>query len=195
MIVGFGHEARTGKDTAAQPLVDLGYKKVGFADALKALAFASNPLIRSGATVNVQIGHGRLAHIVSQLGWERAKDDVPEIRTYLQNLGVACREVFNEDFWIDQWEQQVKKANDTVVADVRFQNEFKAIRAIGRLPGIETVLIKIERPGYGAVAGSHVSELDLADAVWDHVVVNDGSIEQLHKKILAIVAPPVAKAA
>jgi hypothetical protein len=124
MIIGFGHEARAGKDTAAMPLVDLGFKKVGFADALKALAYESDPLIRSGATVNVNIGHGRLKHIVSQLGWERAKDDVPEVRRFLQDLGVAARTTFGEDFWVEQWGLRMMAHSDVVVCDVRFQNEF-----------------------------------------------------------------------
>jgi hypothetical protein len=187
MIIGFGHEARAGKDTAAMPLVDLGYKKVGFADALKALAFEADPLIRSGATVNVNIGHGRLKHIVSQLGWERAKDDVPEVRRFLQDLGVAARTVFGEDFWIEQWQATASGRhpdgdvyNDTVVCDVRFGNEFARLRDIG------AVLVKIERPGYGATNSSHISERDLVDAVWDHTIVNDGSIEDLHKKVTAL---------
>jgi hypothetical protein len=189
MIIGFGHEARAGKDTAAMPLVDLGFKKVGFADALKALAYESDPLIRSGATVNVNIGHGRLKHIVSQLGWERAKDDVPEVRRFLQDLGVAARTVFGEDFWIDRWAEHPGSPLDVVVCDVRFGNEFERLRESG------AILIKIERPGYGATNSSHISERDLVDAVWDHTVVNDGSIEDLHRKVTALYASLTEKEA
>ena len=46
MIVGITGYAQHGKDTAAQVLVtEFGFVRVGFADALKELALAVNPIV------------------------------------------------------------------------------------------------------------------------------------------------------
>ena len=181
MIIGIGHVARTGKDTAAEALVrELGFKRVGFADPLKALAFEADPLITSNTrTVNISVGHGRLAWTVKGLGWEEAKNTYPEVRKFLQNLGIGARKVFGEDFWVERTLREASRHQDVVIPDVRFENEADAIQAAGG------ILIRIDRPGH--VAGGHVSETELVDYPFDHVVSNEGSIEDLQSRMIELV--------
>lgn len=170
LVIGIGHVARVGKDTAADALCrDLGFVRRALADPLKELAMRTDPLVTSTTrTQNTNIGHGRLAWVVQGMGWEGAKDSYVEVRRFLQNLGVAARDTFGPTFWVDQLVSWIERSGHDriVVPDVRFPNEAEAIREAGGL------LVRIDRPG---VRGDgHVSETALRDwDGWDHVFVND----------------------
>lgn len=184
IIVGIGHAARVGKDTAAEALCrDLGFVRRGFADQLKAVAFECDPLVTPAVrTINTNIGHGRLAWVVQSLGgWEQAKDLYPEVRLFLQNLGAGCRNVFGDDFWVDQLMMWVKSTGPTkvVIPDVRYRNEAERIRADGG------ILIRINRPGFEP--RGHVSETDLSGFDWDEEFDNNRGIVDLQATVVAYV--------
>lgn len=186
-IIGLGHVARVGKDTAAEGLVrELGFTRLGFADPLKELALAADPLITSSTrTVNVQAGHGRLAWTVAGMGWENAKNTYTEVRRFLQNLGLGARTVFGEDFWVEQTLRKAERHQRVVIPDVRFTNEADAIKAAGG------IVIRIDRPGH--VAAGHVSETELVDYDFDHVMANDGTALDLQVAVLDIAKRFLAK--
>lgn len=167
-LVGLCGYAGSGKDTAALCLTDRGWKRRAFADKLKEMALQIRPWIFDNG------GWQCLETIVFNRGWERAKK-VPDVRRFLQRLGVEVREV-DPDFWvraIDLFEDEI------VITDVRFPNEAQLIAEHGG------ILIRIVRPGVGPV-NSHSSENDLAELA-QYTVVNDGSVEDLHRQILEIV--------
>lgn len=161
ILIGFGHQKDVGKDTAARLI---GFKRLAFADKLKELALAINPMM-VGQPFDLMIANN---------GWDGAKKN-PECRQFLQRLGVGVRTIVGQSAWLDpvmaQAEVGLDSGFDVAITDVRFQNEFDAIRDRGGY------LIKIERPGAqkGGVTAGHVSETDLAGADWDAVVVNDGT--------------------
>lgn len=174
-IIGFGSHARVGKSTAGDILVaDHGFKRVSFAAPLKQLAMLADPPVLAGGVVNVAAGRGRLANIVQMEGWDNAKAGYPEVRQFLQRLGVGARDVFGEDIWVDVAFDYVDRGSfqNYVFDDVRFRNEALAI--VERAGHV----VKIERPGCGPV-NDHVSEHDLDDWEWDHVIRNDGTHEDL----------------
>lgn len=186
MIVGFGYNMGVGKDTAALALCrELGFKRIGFADALKSLAVKTDPLVTSRtATVNVGIGHGRLAHTVAGLGYDEAKRVYPEVRRFLQALGNGAREVLGDLIWINQvMDQAISRDHaglHTVISDVRYQNEAEAIKAVGGL------LINITRPGHHG--DGHVTETELNGYDgWDHVIENNGTIAELDLTVVQLV--------
>lgn len=189
-LIGIGYGARHGKDTAADALCrTIGYRKISFADKLKELAMEADPIVVPAIRItNVDVGHGRLAHTVrSWGGWEKAKDNVKEVRPFLERLGDGCRKVFGEDFWIEQAlgefgsDDEIFWGNvDTkiVVSDVRKRNEADYIKYLGGK------LIRIDRPGFAA----RDFEWELADYDrWDAVITNAGSIQDLEEKIVETV--------
>jgi hypothetical protein len=189
MIIGIGHNIGVGKDTAAQALVRaLGYRQVAFADKLRDLAMFTDPLIQTGAqAVNIDAGRGRLAWTVRGVGWEDAKKHYPEIRSFLQKLGVGARQVFGDEFWIEQALAGAAKGARVVVSDVRFLNEAEKIHSLGGR------LIKIEREGF--YGDSHVSEQDLVGFQgWDTVITNDGDVVDLERKVIEYVAGELQRA-
>lgn len=185
MIVGIGYRKRRGKDTGADALVrDLGFVKVGFADALKRLALETNPIVvTEPAFENVRHGHNTLRYLVEHVGWEYAKDHYPQVRLFLQQLGTGARTVFGDDFWIGKWyEQALALGGDVVVPDVRYRNEAEYIKEAGGF------LIRIDRPVSHLGSDGHPSEteLDGFDG-WDAVIANDGSIVDLEREIVKVV--------
>jgi len=86
-IVGFGHLARVGKDTAADMLIRrAGYRRAAFADALKEMALDVFP---------------DLGEKVRVWGWDRVKTTDPGVREMLQRLGVSAREHLGENVWVE----------------------------------------------------------------------------------------------
>lgn len=180
VIIGLSGYARAGKDTAANIIAkELGFKRVGFADALKDLALRINPSLP--VEHNGSAGtHYPLASLVRQYGWEAAKG-FPSVRQYLQILGTeACRESLGQDVWVETLFRR-ETAPRLVISDVRFPNELQAIRDRGG------IVLRINRPFHGA-ANAHASETALDSADFDVVIENDGTLEDLREKVLKAVA-------
>ena len=177
MIVGFSGYLRSGKDTAAQALIEDGFEHRSFAKALKDMAYALYPIVEvRGVTPPL-----RLAGVVDALGWERAKDAYPEIRALLQRLGTdAGRKVLGEDIWVDTAMRGVERTGHNVVfTDVRFPNEADAIKDRGGM------VIRVTRLGTAPVSAAevHPSETALDGYEFDAWINNNGTVEQLHNEV------------
>ncbi|WP_410591099.1 hypothetical protein [Amycolatopsis sp. lyj-23] len=171
--VGIVGRMRSGKDTAAGVLVrEHGYTRLAFADPLKAMAYATSPILHEG---------DRLADAVDRLGWERAKDYNPEARRFLQRLGVSARDTLGPDVWITALTDHVRRVHGPVVVpDVRFQNEAAELRSRG------FVILRIRRPGLSDL-DPHVSETE-SDAIRaDVTVTNDSTPDALADRVHQLV--------
>ncbi|WP_018555291.1 MULTISPECIES: hypothetical protein [unclassified Streptomyces] len=174
--IGILGRARVGKDTAGQWLVDnRGYRRIGFADPLKEAALKINPRV-SGC------GH-YLADVVREDGWEYAKDEFPDARRILQELGASIRAI-DEDFWLRAALARVQKANEAgvpaVITDVRYPNEAAALKRAG------FHLLHIDRPGVAQL--NHESEGALTASDADYALTNDGTRELFLAKLQIAVA-------
>lgn len=174
-LVGIAGWARSGKDTAAQGLVDIGWTKSAFADPLKRALEILNPIVDVDYD-GIGVSTDRLSDDLKLVGgWDVAKAVNPEVRRLLQVFGTEVgRNLFGEDFW-------VKQALDgaypyTVFSDVRFKNEADAIREAGG------IVIRIQRDGVFPVNG-HSSETDLDDYDFDYVIENNDDVEDLQNVI------------
>jgi len=179
VIIGLAGFARSGKDELAKQLVaNEGFKRVAFADAMRNILYALNPIIDT-KTVNmapvINSAHVeiRVQEIVDEIGWERAKVEYPEIRQLLQRLGTdGARAHLSDDIWVRTVLENNAETPRLVIPDVRFPNEAEEIQKRGG------VIIRIIREGYGAVNG-HISETAYADQ--DIILHNDGTPDDLYK--------------
>lgn len=158
MDVGLIGFAGAGKDTAALALTKRNWVRVAFADRLKDLAI--------------------------NFGWNGQKDD--RGRKLLQDLGMAAR-AYNDQFWINsaaakirQMESWWKVKPKCVWTDIRFENEAEFVRNRGG------IIIRIVKQNSNQ-SDFHESELNQLDIVADYLVVNSGTIEELHNKIYHII--------
>jgi len=131
-LIGVTGFAQHGKSSVGQVLVEhYGFTQYAFADQLKSMALALNPIVQS---YTFPRHPERLAYLVGLLGWEKAKE-LGEVRRFLQVLGTeGVREHVGEDAWIEALElvlqrdelmdrQGIAYGAKVVITDVRFPNE------------------------------------------------------------------------
>lgn len=180
--IGLTGRARSGKSTVAEILRrDHGFTVISFADTLRDMALAIDPLIPAPV-----LGE-RLASLVHWYGWEYCKDQYPEVRRFLQRLGTdAVRDHLGRDAWVDAWRRKIEEEEaDTSVAaaDVRFPNEAAAVREFGEV-------WLIERPGDHDPSGAagHVSERGIPQHLVNRTICNDGPLDELAAKVRVVLA-------
>lgn len=173
-VIGLIGRKRTGKDTLARRLVERhGFTRVAFADTLKALARAVDPIIHTypdsvgGAPYVV-----RLSEALDELGEDGVKDVYPEYRRFLERHGVASRELLGAEVWCAAGVRRILAVRGPViVTDVRFPNEAEAIRKRGGY------LVRVERAGLPDDGDTHPSEVALDGYPVNLVLHNDGPLE------------------
>lgn len=163
-----GH-AFSGKDSAAKPLLNNGWRRVAFATPLRSALLRLNPIVDEFDTAH---------SLVTRVGWDDAKK-LPEVRRLLQRLGTeAGRDIHGQDCWVKLAAKAIDAADcPVVITDLRFPEELPLVRYYGGK------VIWIERPGVGPVNGHKSDNLAWLKDKADHVIVNDGTIEELHAKI------------
>lgn len=194
MNIGIIGRARVGKDTAGQWLVDnRGYRRVGFADPLKEAALRLDPIVGTRTVESWDIVYGewedhsysedvRLSPLVAEMGWERAKDEYPEVRRILQELGAAIRAI-DPEFWLRTAMAKVQAANEDgvpcVITDVRYPNEAASLKRAG------FHLVHIDRPGVPQL--NHESEGALTPEDADFIIRNMSDLTTFVGKVEVVV--------
>lgn len=171
MIVGLSGYARSGKDEVAKILVnEYQFKRIAFADAIRDCVYVLNPYIESDL---------RVAELVDGYGWEVAKSK-EEVRRLLQVFGTEVgRRLLGDNVWIDKVFKQLYDLKDYVIPDVRFANEMKAIRHA------DGEVWRVNREGVVAV-NSHVSENSLDEFIFDHLIDNNGTLDDLKNRVVTL---------
>ncbi len=183
MLIGLHGKKQAGKDAAYQRLVALGMpaRRRAFADKLYASAAAAlgvtPDVLRAGktdpdATVEVFASilgepDGADLGAINNLGIGRVA--AISVRWYLQLYGTeAHREIFGDNFWVEQLDLTHAPDEIICITDCRFPNEADAIRAAGGF-----VLQVIGPPEVEDNTDMHASEFPLPDELVDYVVMND----------------------
>lgn len=100
-------------------------------------------------------------------------------RRAMQTLGTEWRNMIDKHLWLNIWRQRVEilLANGlpVICTDIRFKHEAEAIDDLGG------VMVRVERPGFGGEDG-HPSETEMRDIYARYTIMNEGTIEDLHKK-------------
>ncbi|MEW1694512.1 hypothetical protein [Streptomyces sp. NPDC091278] len=181
-LIGLAGAARSGKDTAAQALVAEGWTRRAFADKVRDMLYATDPILideacRGGVTT--------LQRQVDAHGWDVVKEMYPEVRRMHQGLGTeGGRAILGEDVWVNALfrDYEAWGPTPTVITDVRFTNEAEAIRDRGG------IVVTVQRPAQKLIReAGHVSETALAGYLFDEVILNDGTMAQLHDRVMQLI--------
>lgn len=172
MIIGVTGFRRSGKDSTTKVLQRLyGFKQYAFADALREIAAAINPVMSlEGAPEDIRevfaYDYARYRHILDTIGYDRGKD-IPDVRHFLQKLGTeGIRNVFGPNAWVDALHRRLQQEapSRVCISDVRFLNEAEWVKAQGG------ILWRVVRPGVGG-DDPHPSEKDIPNLPADREIV------------------------
>jgi hypothetical protein len=216
MIVGFVGFISSGKDTAADYLVNShGFRRDSFATALKdavAAVFGWDRTLLEGRTAASRQWRDQID------SWWAQRLNIPHLtpRWVLQCWGTdVLRNNFNDDVWIAALENKMRKTtDDIVISDVRFPNEIQAIRqAGGKVFRIKRGIdpdwyedARVLNVGHTnmtwTMARLRMENLQIHNSEWawvgqrfDSEIDNNGTIDDLCEQIKSLVQDlPVAKA-
>ena len=118
-----------------------------------------------------------MCHAVDSVGWEEVKKLSTDARELLQRLGTEVgRDMFGNDFWVNQAILRAKEHDKVVISDVRYINEAEAVRGQGGL------VFRINKNNVSEV-NSHESEKNLNDYEFDYIINNDSTKEDLYRGV------------
>lgn len=186
--------ARAGKDSVADRLVERhGFTKISFAAPLKQALRATDPILgfhpyRKGELV-------RLSEALANESEDVIKQTFPEYRRLLEKLGTEGIRSLDDKFWVRQAMRSCREDDGRYVfPDARFGNEVQAVR--------DEVLDLFDKPIEGDLAEAwHIVRPSLVGPVGevhasaalhgnlgeDRELVNDGTLDQLHSRVDAII--------
>jgi hypothetical protein len=189
-LIGLSGAARSGKDTVGNYLInEYEFKRYAFADPLKRAASEM-----FGIPLKDFVDDDKKEVVNEFWGYSP--------RQIAQLLGTeGGRELFREDIWVKRAEKAWLDHQDyianfsgggwvdpagtdgMVITDVRFPNEAEWIKETGGL------LLHIERPGADGKVGqsNHASEAGYPDELKDHIIINDGTLEDLYGLVRKII--------
>ena len=185
-VIGISGYARSGKDTIAEKLAEVGYVRGSFADAIREAVYKLNPSVAAtGVCAKDEPGERLwlepvpLQTLVNWYGWENTKAE-PDVRRLLQVFGTEVgREMFGDNIWIDYLFDSLPDGAKVVIPDVRYPNEAKAIEDMAGK------VWRVERDGVMAI-NSHISDSALDDYTFSDILLNDGTVKDLYKKVDAL---------
>lgn len=179
-VYGFGGWKESGKDSAAEALIDAHGFVVGS---------MSIPIDHDARVLDpiVAFVDGRPVHYAEYIDevcsgdFTRAKENT-ELRGFLKRLGADYAREIDLDFWVKRVRASIQASLDASVpyalTGARFENELQMVRDLGG------PLVWVERPGIEGPKDTHSTESSVGPDDFDYVVVNDGTLAQLRQKVL-----------
>lgn len=204
MIIGICGLIGSGKDTVADYLVNVhGFRRESFAGTLKdavAAVFGWDRTMLEGRTKASREWREQIDP------WWAERLAIPKLtpRWVLQYWGTeVLRRGFHDDIWIASIENKIRNSRDNVViSDCRFLNEIGSIRSLGgiimrtcRGPEPEWYNFALQQNLHNSEDAKqelinrkvHVSETAWIGTDFDHVLDNNGSMDQLYEQVNDIV--------
>lgn len=171
-IIALGGAKGSGKDTCAEYFVSNGYVNCKFAAPLKnMLRSLLNDCGYSPKQIEDMIEGNSKDVEIPDLGNKTA-------RQLMQTLGTEWgRDMVSQDIWTNIMLCQLRNHDNAVITDLRFPNEHASLKEF------QAICIEIERPTLREQNDGHISENLSKEIPFDDVIINDGSIEDLHMAV------------
>jgi hypothetical protein len=164
-IIAFTGLAQSGKTTAANAFISIGYDRMSFAEPLKAMVQCLTPCVDKDARPPSLCGKS--------------------LREVYQTLGTDWgRKMVGEDIWILAGRARIEMLLDDVesdiirgivIDDIRFDNEADLVRKMGGM------VIEITRSSVPQM--EHASEAGISRDLIDYTFANEGDILTLQHQV------------
>lgn len=189
LTIGFGYKARSGKDQAAQAIIEArgdkyDVRRYAFATELKrevteeAYKFGGMKYLVSFLRVN----HNLPDWVQLEPDPDMTDPDCPlgKYRSLLMWYGTEHRRAQNPFYWIEKVRNRIlqEQPQFALITDMRFYNEMLFVKSLGGYT------VKVVRTGFhDQSVPEHVSETQLSGKKFDVTIeVADGELEQLKKR-------------
>jgi hypothetical protein len=179
MIVAlYSSVPQSGKSTIAEYIVDqYGFDRIKFADPMYDMIECLARYVFCSESDIIEYVYGN--H--KETPWPIVGMST---RQLLQSLGTEWgRQIVDPNIWLNIAIERIRRrGNDAriILDDNRFKNEFQWL-----YEGVDNALIRIVRPNI-QYDGTHSSEGQLDNLLFDYTIVNDGTIDDLKRKADAI---------
>ena len=199
MIIGICGFAGSGKDTTADYLVNFcHFRRESFANTLKdavSAVFGWDRVMLEGRTKEAREWREQIDT------WWAERLGMPTLtpRWILQYWGTeVCRRAFHDDIWIASLENKLRNSKDhVVISDCRFPNEIQSIKDAGgmivwvkrgELPAWYDLAISANQGNNYALQELKMMKIHASETSWvgtdfDHVIDNDGTINDLFQTV------------
>jgi hypothetical protein len=203
MIIGICGFIGSGKDTVADFLVNFHeFRRESFASTLKdsvAAVFGWDRTLLEGRTAEAREWREQVDP------WWAERLDMPTLtpRWVLQYWGTeVCRRSFHDDIWIASLENKLRNSKDNIViSDCRFPNEIQAIKKAGgqivwvqrgALPEWYDDAVSANQGHNIGINNMKLRKIHASEWAWlgnefDHVIDNNGTIDELFKQAQSLV--------
>ena len=203
MIIGICGFIGSGKDTVADFLVNFHeFRRESFASTLKdsvAAVFGWDRTLLEGRTAEAREWREQVDP------WWAERLDMPTLtpRWVLQYWGTeVCRKSFHDDIWIASLENKLRNSKDNIViSDCRFPNEIEAIKKAngvivwvqrGALPEWYDDAVSANQGNNIGINAMKLRKIHASEWAWlgsefDHVIDNNGTIDDLFKQAQSLV--------
>lgn len=198
MIVGLLGFIGSGKGTAGQMLKEVGFQPLSFASGVKdvtSVMFNWRRDLLEGDNESSRFWREQPDEF-----WSARFGRPFTPREALQKMGTEVgRDIFHENFWVDRLEKYVESGENYVITDCRFFNEINFIHRMGGTTieiqrGVKPHWYDIARKAnHGDVkainfmhnqSGVHSSEWSWIGGDIDHIINNDGDMDDLKQNLL-----------
>ena len=199
MIIGVCGFQSSGKDTIAELLIkDHGFQKISFAAALKDIVSVMFSWPRDkleGLTQEDREWREQVDY------WWSKSLKMPHLtpRYVLQHFGTELfRNHWHPDIWVKVVENKIMELTtinldaNIIVTDCRFENEINLLLRMGG----KIIHVHRNMPAWfykykmgldvAEVKTMHLSEINWIRSYVDHEIENNGTIDELHKKVIQI---------
>ena len=203
MIIGICGFIGSGKDTVADFLVNFHeFRRESFASTLKdsvAAVFGWDRTLLEGRTAEAREWREQVDP------WWAERLDMPTLtpRWVLQYWGTeVCRRSFHDDIWIASLENKLRNSKDNIViSDCRFPNEIEAIKKAngiivwvqrGMLPEWYDDAVSANQGNNIGINAMKLRKIHASEWAWlgnefDHIIDNNGTIDDLFKQAQSLV--------
>lgn len=190
LLIGLTGFKSSGKDTTCgiiynETATEVVVERRGFADALKLFSAAAFGLAGTDEAKLEWANAAKEEHFVD-LYDEYGDYERLTFREFFQNVGLAARDQFGENCWIDQvlpdppasyLRAAFPGVDLVVITDLRFENEADRVKQLGG------AIWEVQRPGLEP--DGHLSEEPLPRKYIDRVINNSGDIVALTQEVQA----------